>query len=66
MRRVYSVEINGKTMESRNLKELLACAVSAKRNIDRRLNIQNPLHRQISTVGSSRSYAPSSGMAVVH
>jgi len=65
MYRVYSVKINGRTLESRNLKELLARAVNAKRNPDRRKVAQAPLYKQIATAGSSVSYGDP-GMAVVH
>jgi hypothetical protein len=36
MGKVYYVMIKGRTLESRNLKELLARAVSEKRNMDRK------------------------------
>ncbi len=65
MNRVYSVKINGRTLEGRNLKELLARAVNAKRNPDRRKVVRAPMYRQISTAGSSVSYGDP-GMAVVH
>ena len=35
MQKIYSVMIKGRTLESRDLKELLARAVSEKRNSDR-------------------------------
>jgi hypothetical protein len=35
MNKIYYVIIKGRTLESRNLKELLARAVSEKRNLDR-------------------------------
>ncbi len=62
---VYSVKINGRTLESRNLKELLARAVNAKRNPDRRKVVPAPLYKQISTAGSPVSYGEP-GIAVVH
>jgi hypothetical protein len=37
MRNLYRVTIHGMTLESCNLKQLLARAVSEKRNMDRRL-----------------------------
>jgi hypothetical protein len=40
MKQVYQVVIKGRTLESRDLKELLARAVSAKRDSDRRLYFQ--------------------------
>jgi hypothetical protein len=36
MNKIYYVTIKGRTLESRNLKELLARAVSEKRNLNRR------------------------------
>lgn len=65
MYRVYSVEINGRTMEGRNLKELLARAVSAKRNPDRGNIGKSPLVERISTGRSSVNYGDP-GMALVH
>ncbi len=41
MKRVYSVIIRGRTLESRDLKELLARAVAQKRISDRKLLLQN-------------------------
>jgi hypothetical protein len=40
MGKVYYVMIKGRTLESRNLKELLARAVSEKRNLDRKFRLQ--------------------------
>jgi len=40
MGKVYYVMIKGRTLESRNLKELLARAVSEKRNQDRKYRLQ--------------------------
>jgi len=40
MGKVYYVMIKGRTLESRNLKELLARAVSEKRNTDRKFRVQ--------------------------
>ena len=45
MKQVYRVVIKGRTLESRDLKELLARAVSAKRDSDRRLYFQARFHR---------------------
>ena len=41
MGKVYYVMIKGRTLESRDLKELLARAVSEKRNIDRRERLRS-------------------------
>jgi len=57
MNRVYSVIIKGRTLESRDIKELLARAVARKRESDRRLVLQN-LSRGQSSIGSTtHSYA---------
>ena len=65
MYRVYSVKINGRTLESRNIKELLARAVSAKRNPDHRGMLKTPMCEQIPTVGSAGP-CMDPGMASVH
>jgi len=65
MQRVYSVKINGRTLESRNLRELLARAVNAKRNPGRRTMVKDPLYSRVSTADSSGVYTQT-GMAVVH
>ena len=65
MQRVYSVKINGRTLESRNIRELLARAVNAKRNPGRRIMIKDPLYSRMSVEDSSGAYAQT-GMAVVH
>jgi hypothetical protein len=41
MKKVYSVVIKGRTMESRDLRELLARAVAQKRKSDRQFLHQN-------------------------
>jgi hypothetical protein len=41
MKRIYSVIIQGRTLESRDLKELLARAVSEKKKRDRILSLQD-------------------------
>ena len=41
MKKVYYISIKGKTLESRDLKELLARAVAQKRNSDRAFMLQN-------------------------
>lgn len=40
MNKIYYVVIKGRTLESRNLRELLARAVSQKRNLDRQSHPQ--------------------------
>jgi hypothetical protein len=39
MNPIYQVKIHGRTLESRNLRQLLARAVSEKRNMDQRIRI---------------------------
>ena len=65
MKRVYSVKINGRTLESRNLKELLARAVSVKQNPDRKVMLATQSCGRISTEDISRACAET-GMVVVH
>jgi hypothetical protein len=44
MGKVYYVMIKGRTLESRDLKELLARAVTEKRNLDRKERICSHRH----------------------
>lgn len=46
MRKIYSVVIKGRTLESNNLKELLAHAVNAKRNFENKLYRSTDSYRQ--------------------
>jgi hypothetical protein len=41
MNKIYYVVIKGRTLESRDLKELLARAVAQKRNLDRKSHLQS-------------------------
>jgi hypothetical protein len=50
MNKIYHVIIKGKTLESRDLKELLARAVSEKRNLDRKFQYQTGFHGQASVL----------------
>ena len=43
MKDIYRVTIHGMTLESRNLRRLLARAVSEKRNMDQRLRFLPPV-----------------------
>lgn len=65
MERVYSVEINGRTLESRNLRQLLARAVSAKRNPNRETMLRSKIYGQFHPPDGSKS-CPLSEMAVMH
>jgi hypothetical protein len=56
MKKVYSVIIKGRTLESRDLKELLARAVAQKRISDRKLLLQNLSRGQALAENSSNSY----------
>ena len=64
MNRVYAVKINGRTLESRNIKELLARAVNAKRNPDRRIRLNAEYFKRLSSTDASASY-PQSGIAAL-
>lgn len=44
MNSIYQVIIHGRTFESRNLKQLLARAVSEKRNLNRKILLQARSH----------------------
>lgn len=54
MQKVYSVMIKGRTLESRDLRELLARAVSAKRTSDRKFRLETGSYRRASVENSSR------------
>lgn len=56
MNKVYYVIIKGRTLESRNLKELLSRAVSAKRIMDRSFHSGPQFHGNSSVENSMRSY----------
>jgi hypothetical protein len=47
MSKIYYVTIKGRTLESRDLRELLARAVSEKRNLDRKVYLRPPFHGQV-------------------
>ena len=56
MKKVYSVIIKGRTLESRDLKELLARAVAQKRISDRKLLLQNLSRGQAIVENATNSY----------
>jgi hypothetical protein len=56
MNKIYHVIIKGRTLESRDLKELLARAVAEKRNLDRKSFLQAPLHGQLPVENASNQY----------
>ena len=55
MNKVYYVMIKGRTLESRNLKELLARAVAEKRNQNRKTLLHAKLNASNSDLASYRS-----------
>jgi hypothetical protein len=57
MNKIYHVIIKGKTLESRNLKELLARAVTAKRTLDRKAQIQARLKQHTTVQNTSNLYS---------
>ncbi len=56
MNKIYYVIIKGKTLESKNLRELLARAVSEKRNQDRKFVNQSRFHASTPGTGGSPSF----------
>lgn len=56
MKKVYSVIIKGRTLESRDLKELLARAVAQKRKTDRQFLLQNLSRGQSARNSASNCY----------
>ena len=65
MNRVYYVNIKGRTLESRNLKELLARAVMEKRNLDRKSTLQSSSRGCALAGCASNLYAKTGHAAVV-
>ena len=65
MNKIYYVIIKGKTLESRDLKELLARAVSAKRDMDRKARNQARFRTDASAKNISNSYNPAYPAAVL-
>ena len=65
MNRVYYVNIKGRTLESRNLKELLARAVAQKRISDRKFMLQNLSRGQAPAEDISGSYGRTARSAAV-
>jgi hypothetical protein len=56
MKKIYYVMIKGRMLESRDIKHLLARAVAEKRNIDKRSELSNPIHRCVDKVVSRSQY----------
>jgi len=65
MNRVYYIMIKGKTLESRDLKQLLARAVAQKRNSDRAFMMQNLSRGQGSNGNPSRAGMAARGAAAI-
>ena len=63
MKKIYYISIKGKTLESRNLRELLARAVAQKRMADRACMLQNLSRGQASSMNSSAVCMASGGAA---
>ena len=65
MQKVYYVMIKGRTLESRDLKELLARAVSEKRNSDRRYGLQSRSYEPMAVENLSNSYENANSAAML-
>ena len=65
MNKIYSISIKGKTLESRDLKELLARAVAQKRILDRASMLQNLSRGQSSGMNASGAWMAAGGAATV-
>jgi hypothetical protein len=65
MNKVYYVMIKGRTLESRDLRELLARAVSEKRNSDRKLRMQVASYRPAALKNPSESFASAHSAAML-
>jgi hypothetical protein len=56
MNKIYHVIIKGRTLESRNIRELLARAVSEKRKLDRDARFHSQFQRQAAAKTLSNAY----------
>jgi hypothetical protein len=56
MNKIYYVMIKGRTLESRNIKHLLAKAVAEKRNIDNKTEFSTPIHRCVNRDAVTNQY----------
>ena len=65
MYKVYYISIKGKTLESRNLRELLARAVAQKRISDRALVLQNLSRGQASNMNPPVACMSAGGSATM-
>ena len=65
MNKVYYIMIKGKTLESRDLKQLLARAVAQKRNSDRAFMLQNLSRGQASNGHQSGAGMAARGVAAI-
>ena len=61
MKNIYKVTIHGMTLESCNLRQLLARAVSEKRNMDQRLRFLPPVEPLILSGFGNAMLAESAG-----
>ena len=55
MQKVYYVMIKGRTLESRDLRELLARAVSEKRSSDRKFRLQVASYGRVAVDNNSQA-----------
>ena len=62
MKEIYRTTIHGQILESRNLRHLLARAVSEKREMDRKMRIFSSLRSgMVQSLGNLSSMTPSRG-----
>jgi len=65
MQKIYYVMIKGRTLESRDLKELLARAVSEKRSSDRKLRLQSRSYGQAAVENMPHTYVSTRSAAML-
>mgnify|MGYP001258258818 FL=1 len=65
MQKIYHVMIQGRTLESRDIRELLARAVAQKRNLDRKSMIQKLSRGQSPASNSPRTFMTADRAAAV-
>ena len=63
MNKIYYVIIKGRTLESRDLRELLGRAVLEKRNQDRKSRLQSRLPGQVPLGDASHAYGSAAQVA---
>lgn len=65
MNKIYYITIKGRTLESRNLKHLLARAVAEKRNLDRKSDLQTAFSNRLAGDNSAGAYGSPAQSAAV-